>query len=275
MRVALIGGSFNPPHIAHFEICDHLLRKLKYDEVWLIPCFKHQFNKDLAPFNDRCDMCMILANIFIQTDVGEVKVSKIEEEIARTVPKPGTIDLIEKLKKNYPSYDFTFVIGGDIPKDFNKWKEAESLKKEVRFLVFERPSFDKVEGWDYFDFATMNISSSDIRKWLDDGIEKHHVMLDCALIDGTFDYITEHGLYGMEKREKKYCKRCRYIRIKDAYKECFYHKNVVDSFSDHYSEGKGKTVRGASEINKNNNCKWYEEAGWFRRFWTWFKNKVS
>lgn len=276
MRVALVGGSFNPPHIAHFEICDHLFRKLKYDQVWLIPCAKHQFkiNKDLAPFDDRVNMCMFLVDIFTEMDIGKVKVSKVEGDIAKTIPKPGTIDLIEYLKKNHPLHDFTFIIGGDIPKDFDKWKEAERLKKEVKFLVFERLNFDKVDGWDYFDSTTLNISSSDIRKWLAEGINKHHVSLDCSLIDGTFDYIMERGLYGMEKREKKYCNKCRYVRVKDVGIQCYYPKNVVRYNSNHFSKGKRGTTREPYRLNKNNTCKWYEEGNPFRKFWTWLKNKV-
>src|SRR6185436_15273951 len=57
MRVALYGGSFNPPHVAHQLAALYVLETQPVDELWFVPCFKHPFEKALEPFEDRLEMC--------------------------------------------------------------------------------------------------------------------------------------------------------------------------------------------------------------------------
>ena len=57
MHVALIGGSFNPPHVGHL-LAAHFVRATEpVDEVWLVPADEHPFGKPLAPFEHRLRMC--------------------------------------------------------------------------------------------------------------------------------------------------------------------------------------------------------------------------
>ena len=76
MRVAIFGGSFNPPHLAHQMAALYVLETAAVDELWLVPAFRHPFGKALAPFADRLEMCE-LAAAALGT---RVKVSAIERE---------------------------------------------------------------------------------------------------------------------------------------------------------------------------------------------------
>src|SRR4051812_26752381 len=57
MRVAIFGGSFNPPHVGHQLAALWVLETAGVDELWFVPAFVHPFEKALAPFEDRRRMC--------------------------------------------------------------------------------------------------------------------------------------------------------------------------------------------------------------------------
>jgi len=60
-QVALLGGSFNPPHVAHLMAAYWALATQGVAEVWLLPAFQHPFGKSLAAFEDRVRMCELAA----------------------------------------------------------------------------------------------------------------------------------------------------------------------------------------------------------------------
>ena len=57
--VAIYGGSFNPPHVAHQLISLLVLETVVVDELWWVPTFRHAFGKELALFEDRVAMCRL------------------------------------------------------------------------------------------------------------------------------------------------------------------------------------------------------------------------
>ena len=61
MRVAIFGGSFNPPHLAHQMAALYVLETAAIDELWIVPAFQHPFGKVLAPFAHRLEMCELAA----------------------------------------------------------------------------------------------------------------------------------------------------------------------------------------------------------------------
>ena len=93
MRVAIFGGSFNPPHAAHQLVALYVLETQPIDELWLVPVFAHPFNKQLAGFDDRVAMC----ELAVAALGARAKVSRAEAELAA---RPGfvasrTLDLVE------------------------------------------------------------------------------------------------------------------------------------------------------------------------------------
>src|SRR5262245_50635237 len=92
-RIALFGGSYDPPHIAHQMAALYVLETQPVDELWIVPTYVHPFEtKHLLPFKHRVEMCKLMA-----APLGDrVTVSKIEEELAQ---RPGfrtsrTLDLV-------------------------------------------------------------------------------------------------------------------------------------------------------------------------------------
>lgn len=131
MRVALFGGSFNPPHEGHVLVVAWLLSTGQADEVWMVPTGVHPFGKVLAPFADRVAM--------VEAALAPFRTGVRVEEIEATLPAPTfTIDTVEALRARHPGTAFRLVVGTDVLLESAKWKEFDRLKKLVELLPVRR-----------------------------------------------------------------------------------------------------------------------------------------
>ena len=150
MRVALFGGSFNPPHVAHQLVALYVLETEPVDELWMIPCFKHPFDKDLAPFADRLSMCRLAA-----APLGKrVRVSEVEGDLGGD---SRTLRTIKELQRRFPEHAFSLVIGADLEEESKSWYGADELRRLVPFVVVGRPGFSQ-QG-----VVMPDISSTEVR----------------------------------------------------------------------------------------------------------------
>lgn len=145
-RIGIFGGSFNPPHNGHVEICRYLLDKNDVDEVWVIPCFKHPFEKGLAPFADRMTMCRFAFATF----GSKVKVKDVEAKIGET---SYTINTIEHVMAGHYDHKFYLVMGSDTAKEAFSWKDSEKLRGLIQFITLPRGPASPIP----------NVSSTDVR----------------------------------------------------------------------------------------------------------------
>ncbi|MCA9572020.1 MAG: nicotinate-nicotinamide nucleotide adenylyltransferase, partial [Myxococcales bacterium] len=107
MRVAVYGGSFDPPHVGHAMVCGWLLWTDRVDAVWVTPTRAHPFGKDSAPFDARVAWCRALAQ-----SVGPgVEVCTLEQ----TLPAPSyTVHTLDALAARHPEHSFQWVLGADL-----------------------------------------------------------------------------------------------------------------------------------------------------------------
>ena len=129
MKIGLFGGSFNPVHNRHIEIVNFLINKKIVDNVWIIPCGNHAFDKKLLDAKHRIEM------ISLSFKDRRVKIDKTE---ISSKEKSYTIETIRKIKNKFPKYKFYFIIGSDILKSFDKWYKSKELASEIEFILFER-----------------------------------------------------------------------------------------------------------------------------------------
>jgi nicotinate-nucleotide adenylyltransferase len=134
MRVAVYGGSFNPPHMGHGLVAAWLHWTDLVDEVWLMPSFGHPFSKESAGFDVRLALCQALAK-----DVGRwVKVVDVE----RSLPTPSySIDSLQALQTLHPKTTFRFVVGSDVLPDLPKWKDWPSIQRDFSPIVVGRVGY--------------------------------------------------------------------------------------------------------------------------------------
>jgi len=179
MRIAVFGGSFNPPHVAHQMVALFVLETAPIDGLWLVPCFRHPFDKPLEPFDDRFRMCELAA-----VALGwRVRVSDIE----RSLGGPSrTLLTIRRLREMHPEHEFSLVIGGDLVAEVPSWYGAAELQASVEFIVVGRTGMGAPAG----ALAMPEVSSTEVRRALRDGKSVEGLVPRVVL-----DYIYERGLY--------------------------------------------------------------------------------
>lgn len=185
MRVALFGGSFNPPHVGHVMVVTWLLSAGKVDEVWLLPTGTHPFGKALAPFADRVAMARAAITLFGD----RVRVDEVEGE------RDGasyTIDTVEILRARRPGVRFSLVVGTDILSERPKWKDFDRLLTLVDLIPVRRAGVAGSEVWDPANPSPLfpDVSSTDIRARVSRG-ESVEGLVPRAVLD----LIEARGLY--------------------------------------------------------------------------------
>ncbi|MDH7476638.1 MAG: nicotinate (nicotinamide) nucleotide adenylyltransferase [Microgenomates group bacterium] len=128
MKIAILGGSFNPPHFGHLLVAEQIIGFNGIEEVWLMPCFIHPLGKKLAPAKDRLKMVKMLENKNIKVSLFEIRRRKISY----------TIDTLETISKKYSQHHFYWIIGSEQIKEFKKWRNYQELVKKYNFIVFPR-----------------------------------------------------------------------------------------------------------------------------------------
>lgn len=177
-RVALLGGSFNPPHVAHALLAHAALATLDVDAVWVLPCADHPFAKALAPFAARVEMCTAAFRHLAACAVVDVE--------AR-LPQPSyTVDTLRALRSARADLSFTLLVGADILAELPRWKEPDALRALATLAVFPRAGHAGGE----LAVVLPDVSSSDVRRAIARG-EGARGVLDRAVVD----VIERHGLY--------------------------------------------------------------------------------
>ncbi|MBT9558607.1 MAG: nicotinate-nicotinamide nucleotide adenylyltransferase [Myxococcales bacterium] len=155
-RVALYGGSFNPPHVGHVAVVAWLLSTTDIDAVWLLPCSEHAFGKALAPLRDRVAMCQAA---MVPFDPTRVAVSTLESHL----PQPArTVDTLTALRARFPETRFDLAIGADILAERHLWKRWDLIEASTRLWILGRDGYDVPAG--YVSGPTMvTAASRDVR----------------------------------------------------------------------------------------------------------------
>lgn len=186
MKVGILGGSFDPPHLGHLLVARQTREIVSLDEVWLMPYFAHGWDPVVASAQDRLAMAKLLE---------ERGVVVSEEEIHRG-EKSYTIDTVHRLKSRH-THSFFWIVGSDVLAQFPKWKQSQQLVREVRFLVFPRNGYPLPAHLPTgflpvtsTNLVTSNISSSLVRSRLQRGLSVVGLIPEAVL-----SYIQKRHLY--------------------------------------------------------------------------------
>lgn len=182
--IALFGGSFNPPHVAHVCMAAWALSIGDVDELWILPTGGHPFGKDLAPFDHRMEMCRRAFDLFGD----RVRVLDIEREERVHY----SVDTLKLLMERHPGVQWRWVIGTDALAQSADWKDFDELERLAPLLVIGREGAPECGA--HPAFTLPDISSTFIRDRLASG-ESDELLRD--IVPRTvLDYIHQHGLYG-------------------------------------------------------------------------------
>jgi len=148
MNIAIFGGSFDPPHIAHEEIVKSLIHMEDIDKIYVVPTY-------LSPFKDKYHLepnqrFSLLSSLF--EDFQKVEVFDFEIQQNRAVP---TIETVRYIKEKYTPETIYLVIGADNLKSLHLWNDFEKLKNSVEFIVIQREGYEVKN--DIIQFKTINM----------------------------------------------------------------------------------------------------------------------
>lgn len=160
MRIAVYGGSFNPPHVGHALVASWILWTGRADEVWLVPSAAHPFGKQNSPFERRVALCEALARSLSP----QVRVEAIEGDL----PAPTyTIDVLRALAARHPDAHLRLVLGTDNLADLPRWKQWTDIEREFEPLFVGRQGYPRGPAVSP-DFP--EVSSTEIRARLAQGL---------------------------------------------------------------------------------------------------------
>ena len=139
MRVAVLGGSFNPPHIGHFALADAVHTELGFDAVFLVPTFISPLksNEGFATADDRLEMLRLACE-------GSPFLSVCDCELKRGGIS-YTIDTLRFIAESYCSAlsgTLALIIGFDWVSSFYKWHCAEEIVNLADIIIARRPGFE-------------------------------------------------------------------------------------------------------------------------------------
>jgi nicotinate-nucleotide adenylyltransferase len=171
-RIGILGGSFNPPHLAHLVCASEAAAQLSLDRVLLTPVAApphKEAEQDPGP-QARLELCRLAI-------AGDERLGVCDLEVRRGGPS-YTVDTLRELHARTPEDHLTFIVGGDIALGFPRWREPEAVLGLARLAVAERSGAGREEiagrlerhfgelaaRTVFFDMPRLDISSSQIRR---------------------------------------------------------------------------------------------------------------
>lgn len=203
-NICLFGGSFDPPTNGHIQTAQFVLNTSnEFDEVWITPCYKHMYNKEMVSPDHRLEMCRLASKVD-----GRIKV--FDYEIKNKL-SGKTYNLVKRLKTETElteKYKFSMIIGIDNANTFNHWVNFEELERLIGFVVVPRKGYVRDEKVDWYlkyphiylnnDNNIIEISSTDIRNLLSSFYTENKLKYEDILKymnKDVLDYILQHELY--------------------------------------------------------------------------------
>ncbi|MEG1996155.1 MAG: nicotinate (nicotinamide) nucleotide adenylyltransferase [Oscillospiraceae bacterium] len=197
-KIAIFGGTFNPIHLGHINLCNECAKIINPDEVLLVPTNlpPHKTHSQLATNRERLDMI----NIAIRNE----KLFKSSDIEYKLQGKSYTINTIDAIKKENPEAQLYLIIGSDMLFMFEKWYMYEDILKQATLVVaarqpqqYQQMLVKKQEFKGYEDkiviasIGEQPMSSTKIRELIKKNDEDAKKFLDT----GVYKYIIDNRLY--------------------------------------------------------------------------------
>ena len=162
MPIGLYFGSFNPIHIGHLIIANHVLNEGAVKKVWFVVSPQNPFKSTTTLLNEFDRLHLVRKAIDHDFRLKAV-------DIEFSLPKPSySSNTLMYLQEKYPQEHFQIIIGSDSFQNLQNWYNAEFILKNYKFIVYERPGFDienKIQANILaLNAPLLNISSTYIRQ---------------------------------------------------------------------------------------------------------------
>ena len=131
-RIGLYFGSFNPIHLGHLVIANHMVNRAYLDEVWMVvtPTSPFKLDDEIIPEQQRLQMVRLAV-----AENSNIYASDVEFHL----PRPNyTANTLRNLRSEHPEIEFSVIIGEDNFENLHRWQEHEDIISNHRILVYPR-----------------------------------------------------------------------------------------------------------------------------------------
>jgi nicotinate-nucleotide adenylyltransferase len=203
LRVGILGGAFNPPHVGHLVCAQEALVQLELEKVVFMPVGQapHRELEGDPGAETRLEMVELAV-----ADDGRFAVSRAE--LDRSGPS-YTVDTLRELREKAPDDELFLILGGDQAAALPTWHEPETVLSLATVAVVERTNWSRnaigikvgrlpgAARIRYLDMPMMQVSSSGIRRRVAEGLPIRYLVPDRVA-----NYIGTNDLYGAAKTTK-------------------------------------------------------------------------
>ena len=191
MKIGIFGGSFDPIHIGHAIIAQHIITSGVVDRLWFMvsPLNPLKVDKDRhVADTDRLRMVEMVSRPMEGVETSAFEFS---------MPRPSyTIDTLNALQAKFPDDEFYLVTGGDNWQIFDKWRNSEEILAKYHLLIYPRLGYEVIipdelkDRVALLDAPIIELSSTEIRERLAKGLSVRY-----SVPDEVLGYIERHHLY--------------------------------------------------------------------------------
>ena len=136
MNIGLYFGSFNPVHVGHLIIANHILNHTNLEKIWFVVSPQNPFKTESNLLNEYHRLHLV--RIATEDDI-RIRVSDIEFGL----PKPSyTATTLAYLSEKHPEHQFSVIMGSDSFQNIHKWKNFETIANNYPVYVYKRPGFE-------------------------------------------------------------------------------------------------------------------------------------
>jgi nicotinate-nucleotide adenylyltransferase len=189
MEIGLFFGSYNPVHVGHMILANHIVEHSHLKQVWMVvsPHNPLKQKSSLANDHDRLHLLRLAIGDNLNLKASDVEFS---------LPKPSyTIDTLTYLEEKYPGKKFSLIMGADNISTLEKWKNYELLLERHTIYVYHRPGYDLGAFGNHssvklIEAPLLDISATFIRQSIKDGKSIQYLVPD-----KVFEYLSSSKMY--------------------------------------------------------------------------------
>jgi nicotinate-nucleotide adenylyltransferase len=210
MRIGIIGGSYNPPHIAHLVIADRFAEQMQLDRTYFVPAYRSPFklgddSTEATTTEQRVAMLRLAIDRNPTFEVDTVEIDRADTSY--------TINTINYFRERFPEAHLFLLVGGDQAAAFTKWKDWEDILRLVQLCIARRPytiapeveraitfhlaitdaATDNIKLPVWIDAPILAVSSTEVRSRISSGLSVRFL-----LPRDVEQFIHDNGLYRYE-----------------------------------------------------------------------------
>ncbi len=207
MKIGLYFGTFNPIHVGHLIIANHMAEHADLDQIWMVVTPHNPLKKKSTLLDDYHRLQMVhLAT----EDFPKIKPSDIEFKLSQ----PNyTVNTLVHLEEKYPNYEFSLIMGEDNLKSLHKWKNYEVILENHEIYVYPRLEA-KVSVEEAISSDADNLDLKILQKF---GTKIH--MIDAPVVEISATFIRENIKKGKNVQPLLPAKVWEYIDHNNFYKK--------------------------------------------------------